>query len=158
MARHSFFLAASLALAPPTLAEIPDEALAVARQAVDRRPQVSAYRQALAMVHLQAEQWDEARAVAEKATELRGEEDGADALVLAIAHAQLENAQPARDAYARAAAWIRKQAAHPYLANDPLLRIAPSWPGDAEGRSRSSPSPHGGSGFAHVCTHQGPAG
>jgi tetratricopeptide (TPR) repeat protein len=78
------------------------------------------------VVHLQAGQWNEARAALEKAVELRGQEDGVNLLALALVHHRLGDVETAKKYRERFLKWVQENAKHPFMGSDPLLRrLAP---------------------------------
>jgi serine/threonine protein kinase len=122
IAHQAFLIAGTLAFAPLELAERYDEALELAQEAVRRRPQLSAYWQALGMVHLGAERWKEAAAAFEKSTAVRGESEGLTLAALAIVRHHLGDKAQAQQTLANAQDWWQKNSEIPGVKVDAVLK------------------------------------
>ena len=119
----------------------PDEPLRLAKQAVDRVPQVSGFWQNLGLVHLAAKEWPEARAALEKAIELRGQADGLDRLALARIHVELKDLDKANQEFTQAGVWLKTNLTNPHALRDEALRRLSGQVSSLLGRPNPMPPP-----------------
>jgi tetratricopeptide (TPR) repeat protein len=88
-------------------------ALTLARRAVELAPRGGDCWRALGAAHCRAEDWAAAAAALEKAVELRSGGDGREWLLLALAHAHLDDKPKAREWYDKARQWLAKAGPEP---------------------------------------------
>ena len=93
------------------------QALALARTAVGRSPQIGTFRRTLGIVYYRAGNWNETIAALKKATQPHRPGDASDGLVLAMAHWQRGDKVEARTWYTQAIDWMDK-----YKSQDDDLR------------------------------------
>src|SRR5262249_6560844 len=101
-------LAWLLATCPDANLRDPDQAVALARRAVQLVPKEGRYLQTLGVAHYRAGDGKAAVAALDKSVELRQGADAVDWLFLAMAHEKLGNHGEARRSYEQAVQWLEK--------------------------------------------------
>ena len=101
-------LAWLLATCPDAKLRDPDQAVELAKKAVQLAPKVGSYWKTLGVAHYRAGDWKAAVAALDKSLELRQGGDAVDQLFLAMAHRKLGNPDEARKAYEQAVQWLEK--------------------------------------------------
>src|SRR4030095_12121793 len=95
-----------LATRPEANLRDPKEAVALARRAVDLKPEEGNYWNTLGVAQYRADEWKASSAALEKSMELRKGGDCNDWFFLAMAHWQLGENDKAREWYDKAALWM----------------------------------------------------
>jgi superkiller protein 3 len=101
-------LAWILATRPEVNLREPKQAVALAKRAIELKPEEGSYRTTLGVAQYRAGDWKEAIAALEKAMAMRKGGDGNDWFFLAMAHWQLGEKDKAREWYDKAVEWMDK--------------------------------------------------
>ena len=97
-----------LATAPDATARNPEEAVKLAKRALELGPQNAAYWNTLGVAQYRAGAWKEASLALQKSMELRNGGDAFDWFFIGMAHWQLGQKEEARMQYERALQWMKE--------------------------------------------------
>src|SRR5262249_60470637 len=101
-------LAYLLATCPDENLRDPDQAVVLAKRAVELAPKNATYWMTLGVAHYRAGVWKDAVAALDESLKLRPDGDPVDRFFLAMAHHKLGNHNEARKAYTQAVQWLEK--------------------------------------------------